>query len=124
MDKTIDITLKSVCDLLFEQIRGLMTREGNTIDFEFFIHSTAIQEIFYVVFPDDRGVFIKIFPHKNYLGSDVFRLEFFMTQPGDKRGNRVSFTEIESRNQAETEIPSLIERIMINLILDGKKDNS
>ncbi|MBF0408373.1 MAG: hypothetical protein HQM10_13565 [Candidatus Riflebacteria bacterium] len=124
MEERNDLTLELVGNILFDSIRNLITREGNIGDFEFSIQFCSIQEIFNIIFPDNRSLFIKSFPHKNFLGNDVFRLEFFLTLPGDKRGNRVAFSEIENVGHAYSEIPGLVERMMIKILLDGRNKNS
>lgn len=115
MDKKTDLTLIDVGDTVFRVLMHGLFRKGTDLGVEFSCSSSPLQDSLFLFLPDLSHVLIKMFPHKNYLNLDVFRIEVYKTRPGDMRGNRVAFVEASNGVDAFEEIRRFTEGILPQL---------
>ena len=115
MEKRNDLTLVDVGDTIFRVLMHGLNSRGVDSEIEISCSSSPLQESLFLNLPDESHVLVKIFPHKNFLQHDVFRIEVYKTRPGDMRGNRVAFVETTRAVDAIEEVRRFTEGIFPQL---------
>lgn len=112
MEHSADLTLIDVGDTVFRVLMHGLFRKNTDPAVEIASSSSPLQDSLFLFLPDSSHVLIKMFPHKNYLQHDVFRIEVYKTRPGDMRGNRVAFVEASRGSEALEEVRRFTEGIL------------
>ena len=98
--------------IIFKTVETIFARYGRDMGVEMSLVTSPLQESFTLLLPDESSLFIKVFPHKNFLNETVFRIEVYTTRPGDLRGSRVGFVEIRRSCESLSEIPPFVEGVL------------
>ena len=98
------LTLNEVGDLIFSHIQNYLFRDKKDRGIEIFVHQGSLQELFTLSMRDGTRILVKIYPHKNYIGNLVYRLEVYKIKKDDLRGNKVEFIEANSETLTNDEI--------------------
>ncbi|MFZ2957864.1 MAG: hypothetical protein WA705_13335 [Candidatus Ozemobacteraceae bacterium] len=112
MEKGNLLKISDVGEAIFKTVETIIARFGRDMGVELSLVTAPLQESFTLLLPDESNLFIKVFPHKNFLNETVFRIEVYTTRPGDMRGNRVAFVEIGRSSESLSEIPPFVEGVL------------
>lgn len=108
MEERKSLTLREVGDLVFQHIQDYLFRDSKDRGIELFIQQGELQELQTLLMPDNSRILVKIYPHKNYAGNLVFRMEVYKTKEGDLRGNKVEFFEADSNELTTAELHGFV----------------
>ncbi len=114
MENLKPISLRDLGDWI-HMILSKQFSSGDNVLVEMTMTGTSMQETISLKLPDRSHAFLKVFPHKNYLGDGVFRIEVFHTRPGDMRGTRIAFIEVPRHERALEELQRFMAGIMPQL---------
>lgn len=121
MGKVQLLKLSEVGDSIHQTIEAYLGTFSNDAGVEMSLTGTVLQEGLMVFLPDDSSLFFKVFPHKNLKNETVFRIEVYQTKPGDLRGNRIGFIEVQRERGALAEVPPFVEGVLTRSSLEESR---
>lgn len=121
MGKNQLLKLSEVGDSIYQTIEAYLGTFNRDAGVEMSLTGTVLQEGLMLFLPDDSSLFFKVFPHKNLKNETVFRIEVYQTKPGDLRGNRIGFIEVQRERGALVEVPPFVEGVLTRSSLEAAR---
>jgi len=121
MGKVQLLKLSEVGDSIYQTIEAYLGTFMHDAGVEMSLTGTVLQEGLMLFLPDDSSLFFKVFPHKNLRNETVFRIEVYQTKPGDLRGNRIGFIEVQREPGALSEVPPFVEGVLTRSSLEENR---
>ncbi len=115
MEKTVNLSLQDVGDLIFRIIQRYLFRKNTDVGMDVTIQTAPLQETLILRLIDNTHLLVKTFPHKNYSQELVFRIEVYKTRSGDMRGNKIAFMEASQHDDSIDEIHRFVQSFLAQL---------
>lgn len=111
----MSLSLQDVGDLIFTITQRYLFRKSSDIGVDITVLSSPLQESMTLRLPDEARLLVKTFPHKNFAGQLVYRIEGYKTRQGDMRGNRIAFLEAQAQSSSIDEIHRFVQSLLSQL---------
>lgn len=115
MEKTVNLTLQDVGDLIFRITQRYLFRKNTDVGMDVTIQTGPLQETLILRLLDKTHLLVKTFPHKNFSHELVFRIEVYKTREGDMRGNKIAFMEASQSDDSIDEIHRFVQSYLSQL---------
>lgn len=115
MEKTGNLSLRDVGDLIFRITQRYLFRKNEDFGLDVTLQASPLQETMILRLLDETRLLVKTFPHKNYSSELVYRIEVYKTREGDMRGNKIAFLEASQHGGAVDEIHRFVQSYLAQL---------
>ncbi|PKL49906.1 MAG: hypothetical protein CVV42_04410 [Candidatus Riflebacteria bacterium HGW-Riflebacteria-2] len=115
MEKTVNLSLRDVGDLIFRITQRYLFRKNEDLGLDVTLQTSPLQETMILRLLDETRLLVKTFPHKNYSNELVYRIEVYKTREGDMRGNKIAFLEASQHDGAVDEIHRFVQSYLAQL---------
>lgn len=115
MEKSVNLTLQDIGDLIFRIIQRYLFRKNEDVGMDVTIQAGPLQETLILRLLDRTHLLVKTFPHKNYSQELVFRIEVYKTREGDMRGNKIAFMEASQNDDSVDEVHRFVQSFLAQL---------
>jgi hypothetical protein len=115
MEKEYYLSLQDVGDLIYRVTQIYLFRNNEDQGIDISIQTSPLQETLIMRLMDNSHILVKIFPHKNFSQTFVYRIEVYKTTEGEMRGTKIAFFEASKHDSSVTEIQKFVHSYLSQL---------